>query len=98
MADWRYVAEVTINRNIFFISHPDSRNSIAIQSSNSGCDGASPCEPKSPAVLTIPLPKTSCQKRFTATREVRGFDASTIHFASPRRFLGSDESIGGNTG
>ena len=46
---WRYVADVTISLNNFFTSQPDSRNSTASQSSNSGCDGNSPETPKSPA-------------------------------------------------
>ena len=34
--DWRYVADVTINRCIAFMSHPVATNSVASQSSNSG--------------------------------------------------------------
>ena len=36
-------------------------NSVASQSSNSGCDGGSPCDPKFSAVLTSPMPKYICQ-------------------------------------
>ena len=47
-ADCRYVADVTISLKNCFTSQPDSRNSTASQSSNSGCDGSSPVTPKSP--------------------------------------------------
>ena len=54
--DWRYVAEVTIVRCSRFTSQ-SFMNSLASQSSSSGCEGHSPCRPKSSAVLTIPVPK-----------------------------------------
>ena len=93
----RYAADVTISLNIPFTFQPDSRNSTASQSSNSGCDGGVPCDPKSSAVFTIPVPKTSCQNRLIATRATSGFAGSTSHFASPKRFRGNPASIPGNT-
>ena len=54
--DCLYVSLVSIRRSSFFTSHPDSRNSTAIQSNRSGCDGGSPCDPKSSVVFTIPVP------------------------------------------
>ena len=55
-----------------FTSQPDSMNSAANQSSNSRCAGYSACTPKSSAVLTNPIPKIDCQKRFTVTLAVNG--------------------------
>src|SRR6202030_2071136 len=57
----------------------------ASQSSNSGCDGASPILPKLLGVRTIPSPKWCCQMRFTITRAVNGFSGSATHSANPRR-------------
>ena len=51
---------------------PRCMNSEASQSSSSGWVGRSPWVPKSSLVKTMPRPKTSCQMRFTATREVSG--------------------------
>ena len=45
--------------------------------------------PKSSAFFTRPMPKTSCQKRFTVTRAVSGFSGETIHCARPSRFFGA---------
>src|SRR5436190_15431999 len=53
--------------------HPLSMNCVASQSRSSRCMGQSPCEPKSCTVLTNPVPKYICQKRFTVTRAVSGF-------------------------
>ena len=36
-------------------------------------------------VFTIPVPKQRSQKRFTATRAVRGFSRETSHFARSSR-------------
>src|SRR5204862_4842403 len=96
-ADCLYVDDDTISRIRFFTSQPDSRNSTASQSSSSGCDGGSPCEPKSSAVFTRPVPKISCQKRFTVTRAVSGFEGSTSHRARPSRLRGRETAIGGST-
>src|SRR6186997_2893867 len=63
--------------------------SNASQSSNSGCDGGSPCIPKSPEVYTMPLPKNSCHIRFTKTLEVNGCFLSNNHFANPSLFFSS---------
>ena len=38
--------------------------------------------------LTTPVPKYVCQKRFTVTRAIRGFDGSTSQRASPSRLGG----------
>ena len=61
--DWRYVADVTIVRRSVFVSQPLSMNSIASQSSNSGCVGGSPCDPKSSLVNTMPRPNRISQYR-----------------------------------
>ena len=97
LADCRYAAEVTISRKNLFTSQPESRNSTASQSSSSGCDGGSPCDPKSSAVFTMPVPNTCCQNRFTVTRAIRGLEGSTIHSAKPSRLRGKDCDIGGKT-
>src|SRR5262249_40399584 len=78
-----------------FTSQPDSRNSTASQSSSSGCDGGSPLTPKSPLVRTMPVPKTSCQKRLTVTRAVSGCSGRRSHWANPRRVRGRAGGIGG---
>jgi hypothetical protein len=79
MADWRYAADITMSLNSFLTSQPDSRNSTASQSSNSGCDGNSPVMPKSPAVRTSPTPKSSCQNRLTVTRAMSGCSGRKSH-------------------
>ena len=94
-ADWRYVADVTMSRKSAFTSQPDSRNSTASQSSSFGCDGSSPVMPKSPAVGTRPVPKTSCQKRLTVTRAVSGWSGWVSHCASPRRLAGAPWATAG---
>src|SRR6476469_404738 len=85
-----------------FTFQPVRTNSVASQSSNSGCDGASPCDPKSSVVLTIPVLKYICQNRFTVTRAVNGFDGLTSQRARPSRFggypAGDDASPAGSTG
>ncbi len=68
-----------------FMLQPRSTNSVASQSSSSGCDGLSPCVPKSSDVRTMPRPKNSCQMRFTATRAVSGFSRETSQRASASR-------------
>src|SRR5262245_60597281 len=60
-------------------------NSQASQSSNSGCEGASPWRPKSSLVLTSPVPKQRSQSRLTVTRAVRGFCGSTSQRARASR-------------
>ena len=92
----RYVADMTISLNNFLTSQPDSRNSTASQSSNSGCDGNSPETPKSPAVRTRPVPNNSLQKRFTVTRAVSGCSGRSSHFASPNRLCGKSAGKGGS--
>src|SRR5437016_3119753 len=57
---------MTIRFIIFFTSQPSSRNCTARQSSNSGWLGGSPWEPKSSAVLTMPVPKRERRARFGA--------------------------------
>ena len=72
-----------------FTSQPSSRNWTASQSSSSGWLGGSPCEPKSSAVLTSPVPKTWSQNRLTATRAVKGWFGATSHCARPSRLSGA---------
>ena len=81
-----YVAEMTIFLCNALMSQPDSRNSTESQSSSSGWVGASPWEPKSSVVFTIPRPKCIVQIRFTKTREVNGCSGSNNHSVSPIRF------------
>ena len=73
-------------------------NSVASQSSRSGCDGGSPRKPKLSEVVTKPVPKYSCQIRLTVTRAVSGFSGEPIQRAKvePARkgFLGSDGGQG----
>ncbi len=52
---------------------PCATNSVASQSSSSGCVGMEPCAPKSSSVSTSPRPKYCIQMRFTVTRGVSGF-------------------------
>ena len=59
---------MTISFCIALTSQPVRMNSVASQSSSSGCEGHSPCAPKSSTVFTMPVPKYICQKRFTVTR------------------------------
>ena len=51
-------------------------NSVANQSSNSGCVGRPPAAPKSLGVSTSPTPKWCCQTRLTITRATKGFSGS----------------------
>ena len=62
-------------------------NQPANQSSNSGCDGCSPCNPKLSVVTTSPRPKCQRHTRFTSTRAVSGFFLWAIHFAKASRPL-----------
>ena len=64
---------MTIVRTMCFTSQPESMNSHASQSSSSGCDGGSPCEPRSSSVFDRPMPKNCFQSRFIVTRAVSGF-------------------------
>src|SRR5437867_2391772 len=70
-------------------------NSLASQSSNSGCDGLAPFAPKSLGVPTNPSPKWYCQRRLTMTLAVRGLAGSTIHLARARRRCWSAERFAG---
>ena len=56
-ADCRYVALVTSNLCMALTSQFVRMNSVASQSSSSGCVGHSPCWPKSSVVMTRPFPK-----------------------------------------
>ena len=62
-----------------------STNQIANQSSNSGCDGRAPMEPKLLGVATMPFPKCCCQIRLTMTRAVSVLSRLAIHLASAKR-------------
>ncbi len=75
--------------------HPPDTNSVASQSSSSGCIGRSPCDPKSSLVSTMPWPKICSQYRFTVTRAVSGFSSLTSQRARPRRFVGAFSGSGG---
>src|SRR5262245_38124465 len=94
--DCRYVALVTRSFCSALTSHPRRMNSVASQSSNSGWEGGSPCEPKLSTVFTSPTPKNISQDRFTATRAVNGLDGSTSHMAKPNRLLGAPAGSGGS--
>src|SRR5436190_20345194 len=60
-------------------------NSHASQSSSAACDGSSQRVPKSSGVLTRPVPKYTCQIRFTNARAVVGDFGSTSHLAKVSR-------------
>jgi hypothetical protein len=62
-------------------------NSVASQSSSSGCVGFAPIRPKSFSVSTMPVPKYRCQIRFTVTRASSGLAGSTSHRARSNRFF-----------
>src|SRR5438093_657640 len=100
--DCLYVALITMIFCSALTSQPVRTNSVASQSNSSGCDGGSPCDPKSSADFTIPVPKYICQNRFTVTRAISGYDGSTSHRAKPRRFggyaFGDDTNIAGSMG
>ena len=87
--DCRYVAEVTSSFRNAFWSHFSRTSSVASQSSSSGCDGSSPCEPNSSLVATMPMPKSCSQKRLAKTRAVSGLFSSTSQRASARRLAGA---------
>src|SRR5438105_1100866 len=74
-----------MRRSMAFMLQPRSMNSTASQSSSSGCDGFSPCAPKSSEVRTRPRPKNSCQIRLTMTRAGSGFSRETIQRARANR-------------
>ena len=64
---------------------PRATNSLASQSSSSGCDGGVPWVPKSFSVSTRPRPKNCLPERLTVTRAVSGFAGSTSHCARSSR-------------
>src|SRR5436190_21460759 len=66
-----YVELDTINLWIGFNLQPLRINSVASQSSSSGCVGGSPRLPKSLGVATMPRPRWCCQSRLTMTRATR---------------------------
>ncbi len=76
---------MTISRCIDFRLQPRATNSVASQSSSSGCVGSSPIVPKSLGVATRPRPKWCCQSRLTITRAVSGWSGRTSHSASAVR-------------
>src|SRR5262249_36490762 len=78
--DWRYVADMTISRCSAFRLQRWRITSVARKSSSSGCDGFSPCVPKSSSVGTMPRPKYFCHTQFASTRDVSGLSGATIHF------------------
>ena len=75
-----------------FMSQSFWTNSVANQSSNSGCVGGSPCPPRSSSRDDKPVPKNNFHIRFTYAREVSGFSASIIHFARSSRFARASSS------
>src|ERR1043165_4028537 len=76
------------------MSQPDSMKSQASQSSSSGCDGGSHCEPRSSLVLTMPVPKYACQTRLTKARAAVGDFLSTSHLPNVRRVGGASLGSG----
>ena len=76
--------------------HPARTNSVASQSSSSGCVGGSPCVPKSSLVSTMPRPKNCSQTRLTVTRAVSGL--SSLDAASARGRGGSAGASSGSGG
>src|SRR5262249_48796561 len=60
-------------------------NSLASQSSSSGCVGGVPRLPKLLVERTMPRPKWCCQTRLTITRAVSGLSLLAIQFANASR-------------
>src|SRR5437879_8483268 len=92
--DCRYVVDVTMSRCSAFRLQPRSMNSTASQSSSSGCEGVSLCDPRSSLVLTRPVPKYVCQTRLTNERAVVGDLRSTSHWAKSSRVAGAPAGSG----
>ena len=82
---WRYVDDMTKSLIMCFTSQLLSRNSAAIQSSNSGWLGGSPWAPRSSTIMEIPFPKNCFQSRFISARGVSGFSFEHNHLARSRR-------------
>ena len=72
-------------------------NSVASQSSSSGCVGRAPWVPKSSVVATRPRPKYACQSWFIRTRPTSGFVGSTSQRASVSRLRGAPAGRGWST-
>src|SRR5215467_11039204 len=70
---------------IDFTDHCRAPNSVASQSSSSGCEGEPARVPKSLGVRTRPEPKWYCQIRLTITRANKGFSALANHSANALR-------------
>src|SRR5262249_7977673 len=68
-------------------------NSAANQSSNSGCVGHSPWEPKSSSSFERPVPKNDRQVRFTNTRAVSGLSFETNQEARSSRVVRGPEGV-----
>ena len=77
-------------------SQPLRTNSVASQSRSCGWVGGSPWVPKSSSVVTMPLPKSLAQRRFTVTRAVSGFSSEVIQRAKPSRLAGAPCGKGWN--
>ena len=75
---------MTISRSSCLSEPPDCWNSVARQSSSSGCEGRAPIRPKSFGVETRPRPKCCCHARLTIDRQVSGLRGSMIQRASLR--------------
>ena len=70
----------------FFRLHWNSFwNCRARSSRRSGCVGASPLDPKSSSLATIPTPNSLAQTRLVVTLAVSGLLPSTSQFARSRR-------------
>ena len=68
-----------------FTFQPLSTNSVASQSSNSGCVGKVAWVPQSSSVRTIPWPKNIRQRRLTNTRATSGLFGAAIQRARSSR-------------
>ena len=78
-----------MRRCIRLMDQPFAMNSLASQSSNSGCEGFSDMLPKSSGEETKPSPKCLSQTRFMATRAVSGLSLLAMDFANSKRPLPS---------
>ena len=100
--DWRYVADVTISRCIARTSHPVRTNSVASQSSSSGCDWRLALDAEILLRLHDADAEIHLPEPVDGDARVSGWPGSTSHFASVSRLsgasLGSGGSIAGTPG
>jgi len=72
----------------FLMSQPTRRNSTASQSSSSGCEGASPCEPKSSDVFDEAVAEGFLPEAVDGDAGRQRFSSFTSHSRRPSRLRG----------